>query len=203
MRTVPVKPLPFEVKVPMVAIVVSFQFPGRAHRGLDGWRQTGGDRPAPREGPARSRGQPWLDFLVSREECRRSRAGEESRDRLLRGQERGGAKRRRPSVRHAKSRTPWASRMKCRWDTMADGSAHLNMPCDRSFTHDQPCLSPGLKSRVEREPTPRDVHDHKSIWEPEYEHQRHPTNLRSPTATPPAEPRALARIAAKGTQLWF
>lgn len=93
-------------------------------------------------------------------------------------------------------------RMKCRWDTMADGSAHLNMTCDRSCTHDQPCLSSVL-SRGERELTPRDVLDHKSIWEPGYEHQRHPTNLRSPTATPPAEARALARIAAKGTQLWF
>ena len=52
--------MPFEVKVPMVAIVVSFQFPGRAHRGLDGWRQTGGDRPASRRGSNDSGGQPGL-----------------------------------------------------------------------------------------------------------------------------------------------
>jgi hypothetical protein len=35
-RTVPVKPLPVEVKVPMVAIVVSFSVSRAAHRGLDG-----------------------------------------------------------------------------------------------------------------------------------------------------------------------
>ena len=46
----PVKPLLVEVKVPMVAIVSFLCFSGRAHRDLDGGRQTGGDRPAP-EGP--------------------------------------------------------------------------------------------------------------------------------------------------------
>src|SRR6476619_8051059 len=86
-RTVPVKPLPVEVKVPMVAIVVSFQFlPGRAHRDLDGWRQTGGDRPAPRKGPARSKGQPGRDFLVLARGMDAQRPGEESRNRLLRRQ---------------------------------------------------------------------------------------------------------------------
>src|SRR6478736_6224673 len=62
-RIEPVKPLPFEVKVPMVAIVVSFQVSGRVHRDLDGWRQTGGDRPAPRRGRHAVKGSQGATFL--------------------------------------------------------------------------------------------------------------------------------------------
>lgn len=52
----PEKPaLPIEVKVPMVAIVVSVSFSGRDHRDLDSGRQTGGDRPAPTGSPLRVR----------------------------------------------------------------------------------------------------------------------------------------------------
>src|SRR5258708_8107316 len=64
-RIEPEKPLPLEVKVPMVAIVVSFQFSGRAYRDLDGWRQTGGARPAPRRGRHAVEGSQDATFLSS------------------------------------------------------------------------------------------------------------------------------------------
>src|SRR6202048_1196379 len=74
-RTVPVKPLPFEVKVPMVAIVVSFQFSGpRPSRPR--WLATDRRRSTRTpQGPARSRGQPGRDFLDFREEWTRSGQG--------------------------------------------------------------------------------------------------------------------------------
>src|SRR6202022_4078787 len=74
-RTVPVKPLPFEVKVPMVAIVVSFQFSGprpRRPRWLATDRRRSTRTP---QGPARSRGQPGRGFLDFREEWTRSGQG--------------------------------------------------------------------------------------------------------------------------------
>src|SRR5579883_2959013 len=77
-RIEPVKPLPFEVKVPMVAIIVSFSYSGRAYRDLDGWRQTGGDRPAPRRGRNIVEGSQGATLLF-REEWRAA-PGEESRD---------------------------------------------------------------------------------------------------------------------------
>src|SRR5260370_10955364 len=74
-RIEPVKPLPFEVKVPMVAIVVSFQFFGpRPSRPR--WLATDRRRSTRTpQRPARSRGQPGRDFLDFREEWTRSGQG--------------------------------------------------------------------------------------------------------------------------------
>jgi hypothetical protein len=71
---VPGKPLPVEVKVPLVA-TFSFRV---AHRGFDGWRQTGGDRPAPRRGRHTIEGSQGYDFLGLREEWARSSQGKKS-----------------------------------------------------------------------------------------------------------------------------
>src|ERR1700694_3542265 len=84
-RTVPVKPLPFEVKVPMVAIIVSFQFSGprpSRPRWLAEDRRRSIRTP---QGPARSRGQPGRGFIDFPRGMDAQRPGEESRDRLLRG----------------------------------------------------------------------------------------------------------------------
>lgn len=70
-------------------------------------------------GPPRSRGRPGRGFLAPRG-MGAQRPGEESGDRPLRSWNRGGAQRRRPSVRHAKSRTHWA-RQADREDGTGDG----------------------------------------------------------------------------------
>jgi len=60
------------------APTLPFSYSGRAYRDLDGWRQTGGDRPAPRRGRNIVEGSQGVTLLF-REEWRAA-PGEESRD---------------------------------------------------------------------------------------------------------------------------
>jgi hypothetical protein len=108
------------VKVPIVAIVVSFQFPGpRPSRPR--WLATDRRRSTRTpKGPARSRGQPGRDFLVLREEWTRSGQGKKVVTGCCGGKSEAALKRRRPTVRHAKSRTTWACQKKRLRNTNCD-----------------------------------------------------------------------------------
>jgi hypothetical protein len=67
------------------------------------------------------------------------------------------------------------------WDAMAD-NAPRDVATDHVFQTNS-ALRPALKVRGEPELTPRLINS--SIWEPEYGHQRHPTN--SPAFQPNPE----------------
>src|SRR5260370_12922103 len=110
------------------------------------------------------------------------RPGEESRDGCCGDKSEKGATRRRPSVRHAKSRTLWASREKRLGDTMADGArARRGDAAIRLCTQNRSRPGPVLNGGVESELTPRDVPDHRQHMGARYEpHQRMRPKIRFP-----------------------
>jgi hypothetical protein len=74
------------------------------------------------------------------------------------------------------------------------GQRSRDVATDHAFQTNR-ALRPARKVSVE--PAFNAALDHRHLWEPEYEHHRHPTNLRSPAAISSSRTRSIGKNSRK------